>query len=167
PGLECSNLPKVQIKVWECVEENGFIFVWHHSEGEEANWFPIQIPEIRQSKLVYRGRAEHIVKCHLQEIPENGADVQHLNELHEGPEFLGTVVNRSKFYNFVIKFLRYDWRANWQPCPAPDQHIARLDLRSTYSLFGYPLMPFSLDVLQIGPANVHLKLTIHFLGEMN
>ncbi|CAG2165831.1 unnamed protein product [Oppiella nova] len=167
PGLECSNLPKVQIKVWECVEENGFIFVWHHSDQQKPDWFPIPIPEVRDSKLVYRGRAEHIVKCHLQEIPENGADVMHLNELHEGPEFLGTVVNRSKFYQFFIKFLRYDWRANWQPCPAPDKHIAHLDLRSVYSLFGFPLMPFSLDVLQIGPANVHLKINIKFLGEIN
>ena len=93
----------------------------------------------------------------------------HLNELHSGPEFLGTVINRSKFYEFFHKFLRYEWSANWNPCPHPNQHIAQLDLRSTYKLFGYPIMPFSLDVQQIGPASVHLKIKMYLplLGQIN
>ncbi|CAG2171223.1 unnamed protein product [Oppiella nova] len=157
----------VRIKVWECVEENGFIFVWHHSDHQKPDWFPIPIPDIRDSRLVYRGRAEHHVNCHFQEIPENGADVQHLNELHEGPEFLGTVVNRSMFYDFVVKYLRYDWTATWESCPAPDPHMAHLDLRSVYSLLGFPLMPITLDVLQIGPAIVHLKINCKLLGDIN
>lgn len=90
----------------------------------------------------------------------------HLNELHSGPEFLGTVLNRSKFYDLINKYLRYDWTANWRPCPSPDQHIAELDVNAVYSLFGYPIMPFQLSIQQIGPANVHLRINLNFLGEI-
>ena len=102
-----------------------------------------------------------------KEISENGADIMHLNELHSDAEFLGTVVNRSKYHKLFEKLIRYEWSADWRPCPPPDQHIALLDLKSIYSILGYPVMPFSLFVQQIGPANVHLKIKIDFFGPIN
>lgn len=35
----------------------------------------------------YYGRNEFLINCHIQEIPENGADVAHLNAVH-GPNML-------------------------------------------------------------------------------
>lgn len=35
----------------------------------------------------YYGRNEFLISCHIQEIPENGADVAHLNAVH-GPNML-------------------------------------------------------------------------------
>lgn len=90
----------------------------------------------------------------------------HLNELHSDAEFLGTVVTRPKCYRLLQKFIRYEWSANWRPCDR-HQHIALLDLKSRYSVLGYPVMPFSLFIQQIGPANVHLKISIEFFGQIN
>ncbi len=61
-----SELPNARIKVWDKIEINGFIFVWHHADGDEPQWFPSKIQEIEDSKWVYRGRTEHIVSCHFQ-----------------------------------------------------------------------------------------------------
>ena len=63
------------MKQWPTIETNGAIFVWYHADGEKPTWEPEIIKEITANQWVYQVRTEHHVNCHMQEIPENGADV--------------------------------------------------------------------------------------------
>ncbi|XP_067119656.1 cholesterol 7-desaturase nvd-like [Centruroides vittatus] len=60
------KIPEVaKIKSWETIEQNGFIYVWHHAEGQPPLWKPPVIPEIEDRLMRYKGRSEHIVNCHI------------------------------------------------------------------------------------------------------
>ena len=81
-----SYLPQVpafaKVKTHHSLEVNGFVFVWHHAEEIEPTWEPFQIPELEPSfgsdQWIYRGRTEYEVNAHIEDLPENGADAQHL-----------------------------------------------------------------------------------------
>ena len=53
------------------------------------------------SPLSFRGITEHHVACHMQDIPENGADVLHFKYVHS------YVVD-------WLKSVRFNWRAKWK-----------------------------------------------------
>ncbi len=64
-------------------ETHRVILMWFDAEGRAPTWrlqdaWP-QIPD----EYNYVGKAVHHVGCHISEVPENGADVAHLNILHE------------------------------------------------------------------------------------
>ncbi|XP_023229151.1 cholesterol 7-desaturase-like [Centruroides sculpturatus] len=55
------KVPKAaNIKCWETIEQNGFIYVWHHAEGQPPLWKPAVISEIEDGLWHYKGRTEHI-----------------------------------------------------------------------------------------------------------
>lgn len=81
------KLPKTDTYVSK--EVNGWIFVWHHAEGDTPWEIPV-ISEVESGEWTFQGRNEYYVGCHLQEIPENGADVSHLNAVH-GPSIVSGV----------------------------------------------------------------------------
>lgn len=85
------KLPKT--KTYLSKETNGWIFVWNHAENESPWEIPI-IQEIETGEWIFQGRNEYYVNCHIQEIPENGADVSHLNAVH-GPSIVSGVDLRS------------------------------------------------------------------------
>lgn len=77
-------IPKsARVKTWKSCELGGSIFVWHHAENAEPWNIPV-VREVEDGSWVYHGRNEYFVKCHIQEIPENGADPAHLQAVH-GP----------------------------------------------------------------------------------
>src|SRR5690242_5968444 len=86
------------------------------------------------------------VVCHIQEIPENGADTAHLDFIHGG--FLWNSFGLAK----------HSWTATWNPLPAPDSHVAFLKLTQNVTVCGYPIPYTSLDsnIYQIGPGLVQL-----------
>jgi cholesterol 7-dehydrogenase len=102
----------------------------------------------------------------LKEIPENGADVAHLQELHRPSTFLGTVADKRPFHDLISKFIFHEWSAKWEPCSAPNQHMASMTLHNRNIVFGYPLLVLNFSIEQIGPAFVHLRFTTTFLGGM-
>lgn len=53
---------------------NGLVFVWHHAEHDDPWEIPI-VREIDDGSWSYHGKNEFMVQCHIQDIPENGADV--------------------------------------------------------------------------------------------
>lgn len=59
-----------KIRKWTCTEANGLIFVWYHAENEE----PWELPVIETDGMWLHGSNEFMVQCHIQDIPENGAD---------------------------------------------------------------------------------------------
>lgn len=54
----------------------------YHCDGRDPEWDIPDIDEISNGEWKYKGRTEHEINCHIQEIPENGADIAHLNYLH-------------------------------------------------------------------------------------
>ena len=57
-----STIPKAQIKVWDSLEINGFIFVWNHLKGDKPNWFPEKFDTGPMSNIKW----EKIYKVHIQ-----------------------------------------------------------------------------------------------------
>ena len=78
-----STIPEMaRLKTHICLERNNLVFMWHHAEQEEPGWFPPVLDCVEDGSWVYQGRNEYHVNCHIQDIPENGADVAHLNAVH-------------------------------------------------------------------------------------
>lgn len=112
-----------RVRCWESFEANGFIFVWHHAEGDAPTWWPRPVAAIEDGSWAFVGRNEFLVSCHIQEIPENGADVAHLNAVH-GPGMVGRGLSR------------HLWDAQWSPGADDMQHTATLRLNHQLDLFG-------------------------------
>jgi cholesterol 7-dehydrogenase len=57
--------------------------------------------------LEYRGRTTHYINCHIQDIPENGADIKHFKYVHT------EVVPK-------MSSLGFKWEARWRTGDDPD-----------------------------------------------
>ena len=55
-----------RVTVHDCLELNGFIYIWHHAEGINPTWIPPEIEEITSGKWKYRGRTEHYIASHVE-----------------------------------------------------------------------------------------------------
>ncbi|CAG2165365.1 unnamed protein product, partial [Oppiella nova] len=166
PQLTKCEIPTARIKVWESIEVNNTVFVWYNSEGLQPNWFPIEIPVIHNNVWRYEGRTEHTVNCHFQEIPENGADGQHIQELHTPAVMSGTVINKSIFYNWLSKIVSHEWSSEWWPSPTVP-HMALMKLNVKNKFFGFTVLEIQFSIRQIGPAFVELSYNTSALGGMD
>ncbi|XP_026748070.1 cholesterol 7-desaturase [Trichoplusia ni] len=138
PGVE--NAPKgVSLKHWLTVEVDGAIWIWHDAEGRDPLWEVPELPELEVWDS--RGRNEFTVSAHIQEIPENGADVAHLNSVHS--------------LSVLELFGHHVWSANWEP---GEDHTASMDLTHDYILFGRKVGHIDVKITQIGPGHVRLLL---------
>lgn len=63
-----------KLKKWKSREVNGLIFVWYHAENEKP-WDIPSVRELESKSWVFHGKNEFLVNSHIQDIPENGADV--------------------------------------------------------------------------------------------
>jgi phenylpropionate dioxygenase-like ring-hydroxylating dioxygenase large terminal subunit len=127
-----------------------------------------------------RGQTIHDIRCHLQDIPENGADTFHFKYVHR------YLIGR-------FKMLEVAWKPKWKRGDDPDlpelfehptksvqafkqriftQLIQPLENKQYYS-FGsvdsYVLLPiigptffFNITIVQMGPALVNVFLKTHF-----
>ena len=136
---------------------NGEIFVWHHADNEEP-WEMPSIKEIENGEWVYHGRNEYMVNVHIQDIPENGADVAHLTSVH-GPNMLtgnDLRFTRSDWASFGW----HSWHASWNPPTDPNKnHIAIMKLNHGIQLFNkITLCQLNVTANQIGPGYVQLAM---------
>lgn len=166
----CSHIPYeesptgARLKVWQALELNNVIFVWHHSDDQPPNWFPTQSPELSSGKWIYRSMTRHTVNCHIQDIPENGPDVAHLNEIHADSFALGGDISWSRRFKELASSFGHYWTATWTQRSAPESHIADVSLFNTSKIFGFEILTVHLAVNQIGPAYVELRFKSDFLG---
>lgn len=72
-----------KVKKWISHEINGYIFVWYHSEPTEIPWELSSSMDVLQENFVYHGQNQFYINCHIQEIPENGADLAHFDAIHK------------------------------------------------------------------------------------
>lgn len=119
------------MRKWDSCEANGFIFVWYHAEKENPSWYPPNDEVIR--KWTYRGRSEHYVNAHIQDIPENGADVGHLSILHGEMALSGQYAAQANksLWNFLGN---HKWKAAWKT-DEHRKHVSKLDLEHHLEVF--------------------------------
>ncbi|XP_068212938.1 cholesterol 7-desaturase nvd isoform X3 [Palaemon carinicauda] len=157
----CAKVPRTAtVKKWESREMNGFIFVWYDAENREPTWEITEIEEITTNKWTYRGRTSHEVLAHIQEIPENGADVAHLLHLHRPNIFKGSDLRDAFADNQVLDVAQHVWDGEWRARPEPESHTAELKVTHTFALFGgkFKILSMTVTAEQIGPGVVHLHL---------
>ena len=76
--------------------------MWHHVETDVTPWSIPIVQEVETQTWIFHGRNEFLVNSHIQDIPENGADVAHLSTVH-GPNLMGgsdICYMRSKWLTF-------------------------------------------------------------------
>lgn len=157
------NIPEMaKVKSYIIMELNGWIYLWHHAEGAEPYWTPPEIEEIQNGQWVYGGRSEHYINAHIEEVPENGADVQHLYNVHT--PFMTAGIDLRYMWNRLWSFASHLWSAKWEAQSAPNEHIGVLTLTHQLRMFGKTVTPINMDVTasQIGPAIVYLNFDTFF-----
>uniref|UniRef100_A0A2S2PDC9 cholesterol 7-desaturase n=1 Tax=Schizaphis graminum TaxID=13262 RepID=A0A2S2PDC9_SCHGA len=162
---DCSNglLSRMaSVRRWECSEANGFVFVWYHAENEAPSWYPTKEVEVTSRGWTYRGRSEHYVNAHIQDIPENGADVAHLSALH-GQMALGgqyaAQANQSLWRWLGV----HEWTASWRADGTRGRHVSALDLQHRLVVFGkFAVFKMNVEAQQIGPGLVILNFKTSF-----
>ncbi|XP_053551741.1 cholesterol 7-desaturase nvd [Bombina bombina] len=153
-----------KIKTWASCEINGMIFVWYHCDGVDPTWTIPEQEEITNKEWVYQGRTEHFVNAHIEEIPENAADVAHLSYLHEPGILSGVDLRYTK--SKIWEFLKHTWKVQWVPEPAPNKHCSQMLLEHAVLIFGKRFSFLDLKVVarQVGPGIVFLNFKHSFLG---
>ncbi|XP_059213431.1 cholesterol 7-desaturase nvd [Centropristis striata] len=152
------------VKSWPSCEINGQILVWFHCDGSDPEWTVPEQPEVTDGRWVYRGRTEHFINAHIQEIPENAGDLSHLTQLHTPPITSG--VDLRYTYSKMWEFLRHHWKAEWAPESEPNTHCSQMLLRHQLTVFGlhWSLLDVNVVVRQVGPGLVYMVFEHSFLG---
>lgn len=166
---KCTEIPyaekvpeKAQVKSWPCLETNGWVHVWFHAEDAEPTWTPPELESITSGQWKYSGRSEHYINAHIEEIPENGADVAHLKQVHTPSIAAG--IDLTAMWSKLFSFTWHTWTANWVQLPAPDEHVGSLRLTHDMKVFGYNFswLNMSVHARQIGPGLVYLEFESFF-----
>lgn len=171
---KCTSIPyagkgesipsQAKLDTWHVREVNHSIYIWHaitrgiddlESKDDDDTIPTWELPDIN-SKLYYRcdGIAEHNIKCHVQDIAENGSDTRHFDHVHG---------------DFMIKslscILGHTWAASWQPrTQVSEKHIVDILVSTAFTLFGRRIGWTNVDteIWQVGPQNVFLKFKTLF-----
>lgn len=64
------------------LDRNGFLFVWFHAEGDAPSWEIETIPEVGDADYRIVARRHTPWVGHLQDVVENGVDLQHFRSVH-------------------------------------------------------------------------------------
>jgi len=102
---QCTKVPysdkiplNTQPQQWLVKEDWGLILVWHHSEQKPPHWSTEgHLTELKEYK--YHGMTGEVLRIHLQDFAENGADFAHFNFVHN----LLTIPFAQHFVNVLHK----------------------------------------------------------------
>ncbi|KAH9410209.1 hypothetical protein TYRP_009965, partial [Tyrophagus putrescentiae] len=161
----CTDIPyeeapiNAKVKLWESIEVNNFIFVWHHADGDAPSWKPENVPEIANKEWAYRGHTLYTVHSHIQETIENGADLAHLPEVHAAPIIGSSLEFLSKLKGRVIE---HQWKVHWEAGEAPNSHRSFIKMVNYNKLLGRNVLTMNLDISQVGPAYIKLMIQTSF-----
>ena len=122
------------------------------------------LQSVHFNEWVYHGRTEYEVACHIQEIPENGADVAHLSAIHKDTFLVGGEPEEGLLTKLLSK-VWHEWHINWSPETTYGQeHMATIKLTQEFVAFGLFRAKADIVAFQIGPSLVHLHFTIPILN---
>uniref|UniRef100_A0A8R1I2S2 cholesterol 7-desaturase n=1 Tax=Caenorhabditis japonica TaxID=281687 RepID=A0A8R1I2S2_CAEJA len=159
---------QAKVTTWPCVERNQNIYLWYHSDGAEPEWEIPEIPEVTDGTWKFSGRTEHEVMCHIQEIPENGADIAHLNYLHKSAP---PITKGSNIINTDLTdpqpVVQHVWDGKWEVRSEEEKHCGVMHLSQYMTLWGskLPLTESKLIAEQLGPGIVHMTFDFGFWGK--
>ncbi|XP_020812870.1 cholesterol 7-desaturase isoform X2 [Drosophila serrata] len=165
----CTNIPYStsvpkgsKLKKWISQEVNGYIFIWYHSEPTELPWELSSSMEGLQESFVYQGQNQFFINCHIQEIPENGADLAHFDAIHKKNFIADFLVTKNIF---AEHFGHHQWTARWFPRFGKSKHLAEVNLTHALVIFGkYNCFRMDISGKQIGPSFVCLKVSSTLFG---
>lgn len=80
--------------------------MWYHVEGDQP-WKLPAVAAVDTGKLVYNGKSEFVINGHIQQVPENAADVGHLNAIHSPNMFTGSDIRFTR--PFWSSFATHTW----------------------------------------------------------
>lgn len=135
------------MKTYNVQEINGIVCVWYHCDGVPPQWENPKLPELKDLKYV--GRTEHVVDGHIQDIPENAADLAHLNFLHK--PLLHRDIDK---YDSTVNVLEHNIDAEWKRCKEPGNlhtSIMTITDNTHLNLFGWKfrVKQFNFKVKQV------------------
>ena len=159
-------------------EQNNSIMIWYDSRDKYQEKPYFEPFDFDDTPLEYRGESINFVNCHIQEIPENGADIRHFDFLHTSvadcisfmkfewsmlsnrasdPELHAKMKHRLEYVNdFKMKLLnKYITEEN-----KPYVNVISLDCY--LKIFKWRVFMFNATGFQVGPALVYLFLKSPF-----
>jgi phenylpropionate dioxygenase-like ring-hydroxylating dioxygenase large terminal subunit len=82
----CEEIPeRARIRIWNCEEKNGEIYMWYHPENTAPQWQLPELPELDDPNWTSPRYAEFLVPAHVQDIAENSCDPVHFQYVHGQP----------------------------------------------------------------------------------
>ncbi|XP_037547892.1 cholesterol 7-desaturase nvd [Nematolebias whitei] len=168
---KCEKIPYTEkvpelakVRSWPSCEVNQQILVWFHCDEAEPQWTVPEQEEITKGQWIYRGKTEHFINAHIEEIPENAADVAHLGHLH----IPGIVSGADLRYHYskLWDFVRHGWKVEWAPESAPNSHCSTMQVNHSLTVFGFhwSLLDLHVRARQVGPGLVFLQFAHSYLG---
>jgi cholesterol 7-desaturase len=145
---------KAQIKVWHSKEVNQMILVWYHAENIEPTWQPPITDEIVNGSFFRHGFSEEYIRCHPQDLHENGPDSAHLNVVHVDAAYLPTII-------------KHNWKASWEPMKEDQKHMSKIqvtEVMNFLNLFQIPFSEATVNINQLGPGLVRFRIPSPFGG---
>jgi phenylpropionate dioxygenase-like ring-hydroxylating dioxygenase large terminal subunit len=83
----CEEIPeRAKIRMWNCQEKNGEIYIWYHPENTAPQWELPDLPELGNADWTSPRYAEFLVPAHVQDIAENSCDPVHFQFVHNQPD---------------------------------------------------------------------------------
>ncbi|CAL2045162.1 unnamed protein product [Caenorhabditis brenneri] len=159
---------QAKVTTWPCIERNNNIYLWYHCDGVDPEWEIPEITEITEGIWHLGGRTEHEVMCHIQEIPENGADIAHLNYLHKSapPITKGSDIIKTDLSD-PQPAVQHVWDGKWEVKSEEDKHCGVMHLNQYMTIWGYrvPLTSSKLIAEQHGPGIVHMIFDFGMWGK--
>eukprot|EP01127_Copromyxa_protea_P005168 TRINITY_DN1503_c0_g1_i1.p1 TRINITY_DN1503_c0_g1~~TRINITY_DN1503_c0_g1_i1.p1 ORF type:complete len:408 (+),score=60.90 TRINITY_DN1503_c0_g1_i1:40-1263(+) len=146
-AIDGEGIPKgTKVKSWRCIETNNMLLVYFHADNQEPSYMPVELPDINSGEFLYHGTSDHVIRCHVQEIPENGPDFIHLNVVH-------TTIS-----HVDVPGLSHIWVGTWEE-DKNDPHIAQIRVDHKLNWFGweYVIMKRPVIIRQVGPSLVSLE----------
>ncbi|CAG7838288.1 unnamed protein product [Allacma fusca] len=174
-GTTGGEMPKAQTSTTEKVkkthmhhvmEQDGLVYFWFHAEDVEPEWTPRLQAAAQGKDWKLRGFVETYVNSHMQDIPENQADVMHFNYLH-GPGYISGYEPHNNAFSF-LEFVRFEYNGKWRPHEDPSKkHVAYTpDVTVDMHLFGkYTFRVVIMNVTQEGPGITCFHFAFPGLGK--
>ncbi|XP_049306042.1 cholesterol 7-desaturase nvd isoform X3 [Bactrocera dorsalis] len=161
----CTDRKGIKVRRWICREICDSIFIWYHSERKKIQWELPLITSIENKDLVFQGSNEFYVDCHIQEIPENGADFAHFSAVHKTCLLVSEQISNK---SLLFKYVQHRWEADWSTSPLPKSHVAVLQLTHYLQMFlKYKMFKMDIKAEQVGPSFVHLDIKSSILGHID
>ena len=168
----------VKLKKYHINEQHNSIMIWYDSRDEYQDKIYFNPLPLKTSHLDFRGETINYVNCHIQEIPENGADMRHFDFLHtrliswvsfitfdwkmvshraDDSDLYEIMKHKYEFINdFKMKLLKqYLTEEN-------SKYINVISLCCYVQVFNFKFFLFNATGFQVGPALVYLFLKSKF-----